>query len=75
MSALSEDYLIVSDPAVCGGKPVIRGTRVPAQYILELWDMGYSVERIHEQYPTVPKELVKRVIELLNENRTIKILR
>jgi len=72
---LSEDYLIISDPAVCGGKPVIRGTRVPAQYILELWDMGYSVERIHEQYPTVPKELVKKVIELLNENRTIKILR
>ena len=75
MSALSEDYLIVSDPAVCGGKPVIRGTRVPAQYILELWDMGYSVEHIHRQYPTVPKELVKRVIELLNENPTIKILR
>ncbi|MGQ9597671.1 MAG: DUF433 domain-containing protein [Thermoproteota archaeon] len=74
MNSLSEDYLIVSDPAVCGGKPVIRGTRVPAQYILELWDMGYSVERIHRQYPTVPKELVKKLIELLNENRTIKIL-
>ena len=67
--------MIVSDPSVCGGKPVIRGTRVPAQYILELWDMGYSIERIHKQYPTVPKELVKKVIELLNENRTIKILR
>ena len=66
---------MVSDPAVCGGKPVIRGTRVPAQYILELWDMGYSVERIHEQYPAVPKELVKKLIGLLNENRTIKILR
>jgi len=72
---LSEDYLIVSDPALCNGKPVVRGTRVPVQYILELWDMGYSVKRIHEQYPTVPKEMVKKVIELLNENRTIKILR
>jgi len=72
---LSEDYLIVSDPAVCGGKPVIRGTRVPAQYILELWDMGYSVDRIHVQYPTVPKEIVKKAIEILNENRTIRILR
>lgn len=37
--------------------------------------MGYSVERIHEQYPTIPKELVKKVVELLIENRTIKILR
>jgi len=75
VSTLSEDYVIVSDPAVCGGKPVIRGTRVPVQYILELWDRGYSVEHIHEQYPTVPRELVKKVVELLNENRTIKILR
>jgi uncharacterized protein (DUF433 family) len=75
VSALPDDYLIVSEPAVCGGKPVIRGTRVPVQYILELWDMGYSVERIHRQYPTVPPELIKEVIELLNENRTIKILR
>jgi len=72
---VSEDYLMVSDPAVCGGKPVIRGTRVPVQYILELWDRGYSAERIHEQYPTVPEELAKKVVELLNKNRAIKILR
>lgn len=67
--------MIVSDSAICGGKPVVKGTRVPAQYILELWDRGYSVEHIHEQYPTVSKELVERVVKLLNENHTIKILR
>jgi len=72
---LSEDYLLVSDPAVCGGKPIIRGTRVPVQYILELWDRGYSFKGIHEQYPTVPEELVKKAVELLNENCVIKILR
>jgi len=65
---------MVSDPAVCGGKPVIRGTRVPVQYILELWARGYSAERISEQYPTVPKELIKKVIDPLTENRTIRIL-
>jgi len=63
---LSEDYLIVSDPAVCGGKPVVKGTRVPVQYILELWDRGYSVEYIHEQYPTVPEEMIKKIVELVN---------
>ena len=72
---MSEDHLIVSDPAVCGGKPVIRGTRVPVQYVLELWDRGYSTKHIHEQYPTVPEKLIRKVIELLNENRTIRILR
>jgi len=71
---LSEDYLIVSDPSICGGKPVVKGTRVPVQYILELWEMGYDVERIHEQYPTVSKELIKKVIELLKKTRVIKVL-
>jgi len=71
---LPEDYLVISDPAICGGKPVIKGTRVPAQYILELWDKGYSFEQIHRQYPTVSKELVKMVIEYLSKNSTIKIL-
>jgi uncharacterized protein (DUF433 family) len=67
--------LIVSDPAICGGKPVIRGTRVPVQYILDLWDKGYSVERIHQQYPTVSGELIKKVVKLINESHVIKILR
>jgi len=75
VKTLSEDCLIVSDPAVCGGKPVIRGTRVPVQYILELRDRGYSFKDIHDQYPTVPEELVKKVVELLSENRVVKILR
>ena len=70
-TVLSEDYLIVSDPAICNGKPVVRGTRVPVQYILELWERGYSVEDIHEQYPTVPKEI--KVIEYLAENKVFKI--
>ena len=70
---LSEDYLIVSDPAICGGKPVVRGTRVPVQYILELWEKGYSVEDIHEQYPTVPKEIIKKIIEYLEKNKVFKI--
>jgi len=71
---LSEDYLIVSDPDVCGGKPVVRGTRVPVQYILELWDMGYSVEQIHEEYQSVSKELIEKVIKALKANRVIKLV-
>lgn len=70
----SEDYLIVSDPLVCGGKPVVKGTRVPVQYILELWCKGYNPKQIHEQYPTVPEKLIKKVVENLEKNRLIKIL-
>jgi len=70
---MGEEYLVVSDPEVRGGKPVVRGTRVPVQYILELWNKGCSIDYIHEQYPTVQKDLIEKVIELMNKNRLIKI--
>ncbi len=69
MEVLSEDYVIVSDPQICGGKPVARGTRVPVQYILELSARGYDVERIHEQYPTVPRDLIREVIRISKEGK------
>jgi len=53
---------------------VVRGTRVPVQYILELWDMRYSVEQIHEEYQSVPKELIEKVIKVLEANRVIKLV-
>lgn len=74
MKGLSEHYLIVSDPDVCGGKPVLRGTRVPVQYILELWEMGCSIEQIHEEFPSAPKELIEKVIRVLKENSVIKLV-
>lgn len=73
MVVLSEEYVIVSDPEVCGGKPVARGTRVPVQYILELSASGYNVEKIHEEYPTVPRDLIARVIKLLSETKIIRV--
>jgi len=73
MVVLSEEYLIVSDPDVCGGKPVAKGTRVPVQYMLELSAMGYSVDKIHEEYPTVPRDLIAKVLKLLTESKIIRV--
>lgn len=70
---LTDEYLVTSDPEVCGGKPVVRGTRVPVQYILELSKKGYGIDIIHEQYPTVPKELIPKIVELIEKNSLIRI--
>jgi uncharacterized protein (DUF433 family) len=40
---------------------------------LELSSKGYSIDYIHEQYPTVPRDLIEKIIELMNKNRLIKI--
>ncbi|MGP8068621.1 MAG: DUF433 domain-containing protein [Candidatus Bathyarchaeia archaeon] len=72
-TTLSNSYVIVSDPDICGGKPVARGTRVPVHYILELWRMGYDAQKIHAQYSTVPVDLISEIMRTLSESKILKV--
>lgn len=47
---------IVSDPKVMFGKPVIKGTRVPVELILEKIAFGESVEHLLQAYPRISRE-------------------
>ena len=42
---------IVLDPGVLVGKPLIAGTRISVEFILDLLASGWSHERILENYP------------------------
>ena len=53
---------IACDPAVCGGEPVVRGTRVLIRTILASLAEGARVEEILEDFPTVTEEDVRAVI-------------
>lgn len=41
------------DEKVCNGKPVIKGTRITVQTILEFLSAGNSPFEILEQYPSI----------------------
>ncbi len=41
---------IVIDPAICHGKPTIRGLRYPVEMILELLSSGMSADDILADY-------------------------
>lgn len=47
---------ITIDPAVCNGKPTIRGKRITVQTILEFLSAGESRETILHQYPSLESE-------------------
>ncbi|MDX2277412.1 MAG: DUF433 domain-containing protein [Hyphomonadaceae bacterium] len=44
---------IETDPAVMGGKPVIRGSRVTVEQILRECARGATAEEIARQYPRI----------------------
>lgn len=44
---------IVSDPAVCHGRPCIRGTRVPVAVVLDNLAAGLTLEEIVASYPNL----------------------
>ena len=47
---------IVSDPAVCGGRPVIAGTRVRVTDVLEMLAGGASAAEIVTDFPYLAAE-------------------
>ena len=47
---------IVVDPEICNGRPVIKGTRITVQTILEFLGAGDSVEDVLSEYPSLTHE-------------------
>lgn len=54
--------LIVSDPAVMMGKPVVVGTRITVELILEKLAAGETVEEILEAHPRLTHEGVQAAL-------------
>lgn len=50
--------LIVSDPAVMMGKPVIAGTRVTVELILEKLAAGETIEQILDAHPRLTRKAI-----------------
>jgi len=47
---------IQSDPAVMMGKPVVEGTRITVEQILEELGAGASIEQVLEAHPRMTRE-------------------
>jgi uncharacterized protein (DUF433 family) len=56
-----QDYFI-RDQRICGGEPVIRGTRVTVRTILASLAEGATNEEILADFPTLKLEQVRAVI-------------
>lgn len=57
-----EKQWIVSDPNVMMGKPVIVGTRITVELILEKLAAGETIEQILDAHPRLTREAVLAAI-------------
>jgi len=58
------DYhkFILRDPTICGGEPVVKGTRVTIRTILASLAEGATVEEIVADFPTLTEQSVWAVV-------------
>lgn len=59
--------LIEINPEVMGGTPVFKGTRVPIQTLFDYIEGEETIEEFLEDFPTVTKKQVIRLLEELKE--------
>lgn len=59
---------ITVDPAICHGKPVIRGLRYPVGMIVELLSSGMTARQIIADYEDLEHEDVLAAIEFTRES-------
>jgi len=68
---------IVVDPAVLVGKPVIKGTRISVELLLDRFADGWSYDDVLAAYPHLTREQVQAAVtfasELFKEERFVAI--
>lgn len=59
--------LIISDPQVMLGKPVIAGTRITVELVLEKLAAGETIEQILEAHPKLTREKIQAALRFASE--------
>jgi uncharacterized protein (DUF433 family) len=52
---------IHSDRAILGGKPVVRGTRLSVDFLLDLFAAGWTADKVLANYPSLTPDSLRAV--------------
>jgi uncharacterized protein (DUF433 family) len=63
----SECELVERAPGKVAGEPVIKGTRILADTIVEDYELGAPIEEIQESFPSLPLETIRRILEFAHK--------
>ena len=51
------------------GEVRLTGHRIGLDHVIEDYNSGYSPERLHEEFPTLPLDLIQKVLACYEANR------
>jgi len=54
---------IILNPKIMVGKPIIKGTRLSVDFLLDLLAQGWTNEQIIRNYPQLKKEDIRAALE------------
>ena len=61
--------LIEQIPGKVSGRPIVRGTRILPDAIVDSYDLGESIEELQEGFPALSAAQIKRLIEFAHAQR------
>jgi uncharacterized protein (DUF433 family) len=68
---------IAADPNILVGKPIIKGTRIAVEFVIDLLARGWTVEQILKEYDHLTREDIQACLayarELVNEEKVYSV--
>ena len=60
---------IAIDPSVLVGKPIIKGTRISVEFVIDLLGRGWTLEQVLKEYDHLTREDVQACLAYASEMR------
>lgn len=60
---MKQSSVVHSDPDILGGTPVFVGTRVPVQALIDYIEVGHSLEKFLDDFPTVSRNIAVAALD------------
>jgi uncharacterized protein (DUF433 family) len=70
----TECELIERIPGKASGCPIVRGTRILPDAVVDSFDLGESLEELHEGFPALSASQITRLIEFAHTQRGQPVL-
>ena len=71
MSQHTHSDFITTDPGVLAGKPVITGTRISVQLVLEKLRDGWTIDDLLDDYPQLTHEQIGAALDYSVRSRSL----